>query len=659
MFRFLLSLALVLAMPVMAERVRLSGMQTMSRSDIRVILGDRLTSIEAKAPSEARAEDAAFILERLLRLQGYANASVQGVIEEDHIRLIISEGERQYFGEIKIEGVESHDQKAMRRLFTSSATRRQMLFAPRIPFLEEDITTGLDNIKQEWQARGYWEATVEIAERNERDKGDVDFSLKIDTGTRHAIARVETKGRLHQEDFLRRILTRFQGLPATSANINEIRRKVIAFYRKRGFTDVTVLLSGEPRGGQFHSLLSVELGRRYTLRKWNILGLQKTLPERIERRFEGTEGKYFDANRADRTVRKLLSTGAFSSIQLETHKDHDSQILDATLHFTEGKARSFGTYGGMETFEGAIVGASLADRNLLGRLLQLNVGMEWSQRGLLFDSRITDPFFLDTDAQASYRYFAVNRDLDVYQKFETGFSLDFTWQLNDFDRLLLFISASQVGISDALIDESLLGVKNYTHQRTRLTWSRDHLNNKINPSAGWQIQASGEIGTVIGSTSSGYVSAEGTMSYYLPVKEIHHVGFGLRGGIITATAGASLPVDLRYFLGGPTSVRSFPVRELGPRDANNRPFGGEAFWVANTEYVHRVTGPAKAVAFLDVGTLSEKASNLGLSEVDVAIGLGARVDLPIGPVRVEYGHNLTQDNGEPKGALFFAIGLAF
>ncbi|RYD85404.1 MAG: hypothetical protein EOP84_02620, partial [Verrucomicrobiaceae bacterium] len=43
----------------------------------------------------------------------------------------------------------------------------------------------------------------------------------------------------------------------------------------------------------------------------------------------------------------------------------------------------------------------------------------------------------------------------------------------------------------------------------------------------------------------------------------------------------------------------------------------------------------------------------------VAAGLGVRLDLPIGPVRLEYGYNLTRDLKEPKGTLHFAIGTAF
>lgn len=649
----------LMAFPAFAKRVQFAGMQELSRSDLRLILGDRLESIEAKPPSLSRAADAAFVLERLLQLQGYAQAKVEGRVAQDRILLVIEEGARQYFGHIAIDGLEGKDRKISKQLFLSNAKKRLLLQTKRVPFLEEDVTEGMKAIIQEWQSRGYWQVKIDPPIRRPREKGDVDFRLVIDRGEKHLLGRVEAQGLLYREDFMRRILLRYEGLPATTANINEIRRKVIAFYRKRGYTDALVTLTGEPREGKFHTQVKVELGQRYRLRRWQVLGLEKTLPDRVTARLAGTEGEFYDANRADRTVRELLNTGAFSSIQLESQQVPGSELIDATLHLREGEARALGGYGGVETFEGAIVGASYADRNLLGLLLQLQAGLEWSQRGVLFDTRVTDPFFLDTDIRAGYRYFAVNRDLDVYQKFESGVSVDFTWPINTTDTLLLFFATSYVNISNETVTPSSLGATKYNHNRSRLTWTRERRNSAVNPTSGWFWQAAAELGAVIGTLSTPYVAAEGQLSHYIPVDEIHHLGLSLRGGAITSPTGVTLPIDLRYFLGGPSTVRSFPQRELGPRDSQGQPFGGEAWWVANSEYVHQVTGPLKAVAFVDVGTLSEKAANLGLSSIDVAIGLGARLDLPIGPVRVEYGHNLTQDPGEPSGALFFAIGIVF
>ena len=44
---------------------------------------------------------------------------------------------------------------------------------------------------------------------------------------------------------------------------------------------------------------------------------------------------------------------------------------------------------------------------------------------------------------------------------------------------------------------------------------------------------------------------------------------------------------------------------------------------------------------------------------EVAAGLGLRVDLPVGPIRLEYGRNLTREGREPSGAFHFAIGITF
>ena len=108
----------------------------------------------------------------------------------------------------------------------------------------------------------------------------------------------------------------------------------------------------------------------------------------------------------------------------------------------------------------------------------------------------------------------------------------------------------------------------------------------------------------------------------------------------------------------PAASAAFPERELGPR-VNGYPTGGEAKWHANAELIRNLTGSLKAVAFVDAGSLSRNYDELGSSEIELAAGLGLRLDLPIGPVRLEYGYNLTRDPGEPTGTLHFAIGMTF
>ncbi len=645
-----------------AAEVRFSGLHSMSNGEAREVLGDRLELINKKPATAARASDAAFMFERLMRLQGFAHATVTGVVESSNtIRLMVREGSRQYLGEITIEGMDAKQTRHMRRLFSSPAEKRKLAFAQQVPFLEEDVTEGMSYMIQELQSRGYWKAHAQMISRSAPDgSGKVDFHIRIDQGALYTLEYPHISGNLpHYRKTLQRKLLKLQGLPATTANINQVRSITEALYRKHGYSDAQIRVSGEAIHGKFQPELSIQLGKRYQLREVTVVGLEKTNESRVLLRFDGMEGKYYDATRMEREVRKLLSTGAFQSLRVETALDESGTLLDATLQAVEGKARSYQAYAGIETYEGAVLGVGYSDRNFLGNLRNLSGGLEISSRGLLFDARIVDPWLFDHDVRAGARFFAVNRDLDVYQKLESGLSFDFTWELTEFDTLLLYVASSYVDITETSIAAADLGATEYNHNRVRLTWTHDKRNNKVTPNDGWITDIAGEVGTVIGTENASYFKWEMRGSWYLPVKETNHVALGLRSGLLIPATDTELPIDLRYFLGGANTVRSFPERELGPRNSDKVNRGGEAYWIANAEYIHQITGPIKAVAFTDIGNLSADYSSFGFSNMDVAVGLGIRADLPIGPVRLEYGHNMTRDDGEPTGAFHFAIGVSF
>jgi outer membrane protein assembly complex protein YaeT len=557
--------------------------------------------------------------------------------------------------------MDTQQTRHMSRLFSSPAEKRKLAFAQQVPFLEEDVTEGMSYLTQDLHSRGYWKATAELVSRSTPDaNGKVDFRIRIDQGELHTLAYPRIIGKLpHYRKTLQHRLIKLEGLPATTANINQVRSITEELYRKHGYTEAQIRVSGAAVNGKFQPELSIQLGERYRLNAVTVAGLEKTKESRVLLRFDGMEGKYYDATRTEREVRKLLSTGAFQSLRVETAVDESGQRLDVTLQAVEGKARSYRAYAGLESYEGAILGVGYSDRNFLGNLWNLSGGLELSARGMLFDARIVDPWLFDYDVRAGARFFAVNRDLDVYQKLESGFSFDFTWELTEFDTLLLYMASSYVDITDTSIAAEDLGATAYNHNRVRLTWTHDKRNNKVTPSDGWITDVAGEMGTVIGTENASYFKWEMRGSYYLPVKDTNHVALGLRSGMLIPATEAELPIDLHYFLGGSNTVRSFPERELGPRNSDNINRGGEAYWIANAEYVHQIRGPIKAVAFTDIGTLSADYSNFGFSDYDVAVGIGVRADLPIGPVRLEYGHNMTHDKGEPTGAFHFAIGISF
>ena len=104
--------------------------------------------------------------------------------------------------------------------------------------------------------------------------------------------------------------------------------------------------------------------------------------------------------------------------------------------------------------------------------------------------------------------------------------------------------------------------------------------------------------------------------------------------------------------------RDAPPVRLGP-SFDGYPVGGESRWNANFELIRSISKTFGVVAFVDAGSLGRDAGDLTSAEVELADGLCLRLELPVGPVRLEYGHNLTQDRGEPSGTFHFAIGAAF
>jgi outer membrane translocation and assembly module TamA len=218
---------------------------------------------------------------------------------------------------------------------------------------------------------------------------------------------------------------------------------------------------------------------------------------------------------------------------------------------------------------------------------------------------------------------------------------------------------SIVNLTEDGLPLSELGENNYANPRLRLTQTIDFRDSRVLPKSGWHLQCPLEIGAAVADNSTSYASAGISGGWHHSLGRYYDIGLGGGFGMLIPSGdGADLPIDLRLFNGGARSVRSFPERELGP-EVDGYPTGGEAMWNANFELIRNITDSLRAVAFVDAGALSRDYDGIGQADIEMAAGAGIRLDLPIGPVRFEYGFNLTRDGSEPAGTFHFAIGTAY
>ena len=658
--RILLLLIAATGLAAGETRVRIDGLQRKSEGQVLQLLGERLVHVRNKPATPPRADDAAFLVRQSLRNDGYTQAEVNWrIASPEEIVLTVREGPRLELGSVEIQGAPDADAaRRMSRLFASRADRNRPFGFSDPPFREEDVDAGLALLRQDLQAAGHWGAEVELGERRDGEQV-VDLVVNVNAGpvftigtpvNRSADGRGLARARMTAEPFV--------GTAATTSQLNALRLAMETAFTSRGYPNARIRMGRKLEGGRFIPEFDIDLGERVRLAEVRVDGLERTRDSRVLRRFRSLEGEWYDEAAMNRRVSALLGSGAFSSVRIETEEIGPRTIRN-TLHLEEARAREVSLAGGFGSYEGYILRASYADRNLFGRLLGLSTGVEVSNLGILGETRVTDPWLFARDLSGTLRHYALSFSREGYDSLETGLEGILGWRVGRHYSAELSLASSVVSIRGAGLPRSELGETQYLNPRVRFTQTYDRRDSAVMPEHGWFLTAPLEIGSAIGDNHTGYLRAGVTGAWYHRLDRNWQLALGGSANVIVPTGDNSeLPIDLRLFSGGARSIRSFPERELGPSVAGF-PTGGESSWTAHVELTRKLAGALKATTFVDAGALGRDHTDFMSADIEVAVGLGLRLDLPIGPVRLEYGHNLTRDAGEPSGTFHFAIGVAF
>jgi outer membrane protein insertion porin family len=126
---------------------------------------------------------------------------------------------------------------------------------------------------------------------------------------------------------------------------------------------------------------------------------------------------------------------------------------------------------------------------------------------------------------------------------------------------------------------------------------------------------------------------------------------------------SDVPLFDRFFIGGSRSVRGFGNRDIGPHDINNEPLGGNTMAYTNVELTFPIIDRVRGAIFTDAGFLDQRAfhyEDIG-AELNASVGVGLRLNLPIGPLRLDYGLPYKDQgwNHNNTGKFSFDVGYQF
>jgi outer membrane protein insertion porin family len=313
-------------------------------------------------------------------------------------------------------------------------------------------------------------------------------------------------------------------------------------------------------------------------------------------------------------------------------------------------------------------GESLSATGFAGRLDQRVAGyyidpqFRWSKWGattsILVEKDEENPVYSSQVENGSYQ---LQRFLD--KKKVDAFFLRYSFSQTDLTRILI---PGLVLPQDQHVRLSTIAA-NLTH---------DTRDNPLDAHKGTLQSIELDFNTTKLGSSVDFAKLTGQVAYYRPM--FHNIVWAnsIRIGLAQPFSNSRVPVSEAFFTGGGNTLRGFPLLSAGPQrqvqvcssgsstDCSyiQVPTGGNEQLILNTEA--RIPLPIKQglglVVFYDGGNVFPSVGFHDFTSLySNNVGLGLRYATPVGPVRIDLGHNLNPVPGIKSTQYFVSIGQAF
>jgi outer membrane protein assembly factor BamA len=650
--------------------VEMRGVGPASVAEADRVIEDQLTMAGDSAASAPLADDLAYFLQTRYFQRGHAEARVDWELVERRIVLTVAEGPQLTVGAVTFTGVEGIAPAELKAFLLRPTREREGRWARQVPFVEADVRAGVDLVLRHLRAGGHLQATAdEPTMTRSAVGGAMDIEVALTPGPMSVFGEVRVVGQtssLPAVDVAK--ATDHRGQPFNEVALESMRSSLMSALQERGYfqAEVTAMEGGSaaqsPGVEAVPVTLAVTAGRQFAVREVQVdEGFSRGAARVARSVFSASTAQTFAPPSVDLLHRRALDTGMFSRLEVEPVVVGEG-LLDLRVSGEEAAPKTLGFYGGYESLLGPILGMEARHVNFLdsGRAVSLRLegrgtggegSLLWADPAI-FGSR----WSLGTGVSWETFTFA---DYDR----QTG-----AWRTTLSRRLTRRITAEAMAsvttneMDTEVLSPEELGPGEYTTASGGLRLTFDYRDHPLLARDGWMVGLTAEAGGIDGDEQITFVQGDVTAGWYQPLSDRWRVSLGGRARVMLTQAEVSeVPIDMRLFNGGATSVRSFAEREMGPMsDDGDTPLGGLASAVASAELSYEMIRDFEIALFADVGTLGEdSATFFRYDDLRYAIGLGLRYRLPIGPLRIDYGVNPDRHEGESFGALHVTFGFAF
>lgn len=564
--------------------------------------------------------------------------------------------------------------------------------------LEEDRAS----LRSLYQNRGFADVEIQDIQTEPLAKDGVELVVTIKEGTQYRVNQVILDGvNVVPESEISGLLKMNAGQLFTPTGMGDDIKAVRDFYGTRGYVDTLIVPEVFPAGpGAVDLSYRIDEGVQSYVNLVNIQGNTRTQDRVIRRELAVKPGDVYDTTLVDVSKKRLENLNYFSRVDTQPTDTIVPGRKDLNVIVEEKRTGSFNFGAGFSTIDSLIGFAELQQSNfdilnwpnLTGGGQRFRVRAQYGILRSDFVVSLTEPWFLGYKLSAGVEAYYRNADFlsAVYAQENAGFAVQTRQQVwralsarteYRFERVVIYDVGDDVdplgntvfgGFSgDGQVGQVIQDSEG-TYYKSAVTGSLiwDTRDSLFLTRRGELLELTGFLGGgFLGGDVQDYgISLEGAKYFPLPWDLIFLVkgqlavvdGWGPDQSGDDAGYGNGVPIFDRLYLGGANNMRGFNFREVGPVDEYDNPIGGNSLAYLTLEVTFPIVSRVRGAFFSDAGFVNADAYDFGTSGYNVDIGFGLRLDLPIGPIRVDYGIPVVYDtwNG-PPGKFNFNIGYQF
>jgi outer membrane protein insertion porin family len=543
---------------------------------------------------------------------------------------------------------------------------------------EAQLKQDMDSIREWYQNHGYIDVEVKDV-RKEREKGPMVITVVVSEGPQYHVGRLVITGeKATTIEKIRRILKMKEGSVYSPKQLHDDAKSLADAYGSGGYVDLNVVPTGEPVGpGRIDVHYKIEEGNRSFMERINIEGNVHTKDKVIRREVVVTPGDVFNTMRVDASKKRLENLGYFSKVDTYPEDTGVAGRKDLVIQVEEKRTGSLSFGGGFSTIDSLIVFAELTQGNFdimnwpgftgAGQKFRLRLQGGTQRQDYLI--QLTEPWFLDRRLSLSGQIFYSEASYlsSIYDQRDYGFSTEIRKPINAFMYFTVGYRLEELEIFNVAAGSSpQLKAEEGTRLRSEVQTSivLDRRDSATLTRRGQRIAISPYIagGFLGGDTQIYGWDVEGSQYFHMMWDTILLFN-GEAATVKTWGSGDQVPIFDRLFLGGSNNLRGFSFRDVGPRDANGEPLGGQSMVRGTVEFTFPIIpDKARGAFFYDAGFVDANSYdfNPDKNAVGSDYGVGVRLNLPIGPLRIDYGWPLQNAGLKDTGGKFnFNVGYQF